>query len=172
MRVGLRIGLAIALCWLIASCSRESRPLAVYDLNGDGHADEWVYTYGKTGVKLALDSNFDGKPDLIETFQDGQLVEIDRDRNFDGKIDEVEQYRNGHLYMVATDDNYDGKPEVIDIYRRGKLAIAEYDPNATGAVQRADYYDDSGRLVRSVIRGKNDNHERLNDGLADLMRQD
>ena len=75
-------------------------------------------------------------------------------RNFDGKVDLVQQFSRGVLAREIHDDDFDGKPETIDTFRNGKLAIIERDPNERGIIEIAEYYDDSGKLIRREVRHK------------------
>jgi hypothetical protein len=135
-----------------SSCTRESAPTASYDRNGDGRTDEWQYKLGDGSIKIAVDTKSHGHPDLIRTYRDGQLVKLERDRNLDGQTDWIEEYDHGQLTRLTRDDNFDGKPETVNTYRHGKLALAEYDPDACGSVDRTDYFDDAGRLIRTELR--------------------
>jgi hypothetical protein len=153
-RRGLRTILALLAIFCVAaySCTRDSAPTASYDRNGDGRNDEWQYKLGDGTIKIAIDTNAHGRPDLIRTYRDGQLIRLERDRNLDGKTDWVEEYDRGQLSRLTRDDNFDGKPEIVNTYRHGKLALAEFDPDACGSVDRTDYFDDSGKLIRSELR--------------------
>jgi hypothetical protein len=115
-------------------------------------AGKYPVSHGET--QSTFDTNGDSRPDVIETYRNGDLIKIERDRNFDGRVDLLEEYQHGKLVRMVRDDNFDGKPETINTYRNGRLAIAERDPDACGSVDRADYYDDTGNLVRSEIRNK------------------
>jgi hypothetical protein len=166
---GCRLSL-IALGLIVASCNPLPHPTASHDTNGDGHIDEWVYTVGKSEIKVALDANHDGRPDTVKTFRDGQLVKVERDRNFDGRVDLIENYDRGHMSRVVSDDNFDGKPDTVKTYRNGKLAIVEHDPDETGSVASADYYDENGVLIRTVTRGKSPHATPLPDKFTALTK--
>jgi hypothetical protein len=64
-----------AILVFLLSCSPEPRPTATYDINGDGHVDEWVYTVSKSEIKIALDTNHDGRPDVVEKLLIGVKVD-------------------------------------------------------------------------------------------------
>jgi len=154
MRAGVGTMLALLTIFSVAasSCTRDTAPTAAYDRNGDGRTDEWQYKLGDGTIKIAVDTQAHGRPDLIRTYRDGQLIKLERDRNFDGQTDWVEEYDHGQLSRLTRDDNFDGKPETVNTYRHGKLALAEYDPDACGSVDRTDYFDDSGKLIRTELR--------------------
>lgn len=117
-----------------------------------GSNPEWKYKISQAVTQYTFDTNFDSRPDLIKTYRNNDLIKVEPDRNCDGRIDLVEEYQHGKLVRMVGDDNFDGKPETINTYRDGKLAIVEHDPDECGSVDRADYYADSGKLIRSGIR--------------------
>jgi hypothetical protein len=154
IRPGLRAMLALLCIFSLAAsaCTRDPDAIASYDRNRDGRVDEWQYRLDDGTIKIAVDSKGSGRPDLIRTYRNGQLIKLERDRNLDGHTDWVEEYDHGQLARLTRDDNFDGKPEIVDTYRHGKLALAEYDFDACGSVDRTDYFDDSGKLIRTELR--------------------
>jgi antitoxin component YwqK of YwqJK toxin-antitoxin module len=155
---GLRAMLALLCIFSLAAsaCTRDTGAIASYYRNRDGRVDEWQYRLDDGTIKIAIDTTGRGQPDLIRTYRNGELVKLERDRNLDGQTDWVEEYDHGKLTRLTRDDNFDGKPEIIDTYRHGKLVLAEYDLDACGSVDRTDYYtdyyDDSGKLIRTELR--------------------
>lgn len=143
---------ALALTVFLFSCSRSPVADAVYDRNGDGRPDEWVYRLSASEVKIEFDTNNDGRPDLTKFYKNNELVRVERDRNFDGRPDLVIEYDHGVITREIHDDDFDGKPESIKIFRNGKLAILELDPYERGAIDVAEYYDDQGHLIRRDVR--------------------
>ena len=152
MRVFTSICSATALILLLFSCSHSPVADAVYDRDGDGRPDEWVYRLSKGEVKEEFDTNGDGRPDLTRFYKNNVLVRVERDRNFDGRPDLVEEYDHGVIAREIHDDDFDGKPEAIKIFRKGKLAILELDPDERGAIDVAEYYDDEGHMIRRDVR--------------------
>lgn len=67
--------------------------------------------------KVQVDSNFDGKVDRIETYDNaGKPNKIEADNDFDGIMDETLVYQNGKPYKTEKDTNKDGKPDMwIDL---------------------------------------------------------
>src|SRR5229473_59062 len=135
------------------SCSREPEGTVTHR-GHDGHPDQWVYRINKDTYKIAIDTNGDGRPDVVKTYKDNQVVEIESDRNFDGHADLVQVYLHGDLIREIHDDDFDGKPEKIEEFRHGKLAIVERDPQERGYIDIIEYYDDSGKLIRREVRQK------------------
>ena len=102
--------------------------------------------------KFLIDTNGDGRPDVIRTYKDHELIEVESDRNFNGKVDLVQEYSRGVLVREIHDDDFDGKPESIRTFRNGKRAMIERDPQERGYVDVVEYYDDYGKLIRRELR--------------------
>jgi hypothetical protein len=113
-----------------------------------GRPDQWVYRINKDSYKILLDTNGDGRPDVVKTYNDHQLVKIESDRDFNGQVDLVQEYQHRVLIREIHDDDFDGEPETIKEFRHGKLAIVERDPKERGFIDIIEYYDDSGKLIR------------------------
>ena len=88
---------------------------------------------------LAVDTNHDGRPDLVEFDRnhDGHVDEVDLDRNHDGQVDEVIQDQNydGRPDTVTVDANFDGKAdyEATDTNNDGHFDTVHYDEPAGAA---------------------------------------
>lgn len=52
----------------------------------------------------------DSRPDVIQTYRNGDLIKIERKRKFDGRVDRLEEYEMGKAGSKGKDDNCDGKP--------------------------------------------------------------
>ena len=140
-----------ALAFGFMSCNPEP-DRTVTHRDRHGHPDQWVYRTDKDTYKIAIDTNGDGRPDVIKTYKDNELVEVESDRNFNGQVDLVQEYSHGVLIREIHDDDFDGKPEAIEEFRHGKLAIVERDPKERGYIDIVEYYDDSGKLIRREVR--------------------
>jgi hypothetical protein len=132
----------MALAFGFISCSREPDGMVTHR-GRDRRPDQWVYWIDKESYKIAIDTNGDAHPDVVETYKDDQVVQIESDRNFDGQTDLVQVYLYGDLIREIHDDNFDGKPERIEEFRHGRLAIVERDPQERGYIDIVEYYDDS-----------------------------
>ncbi len=137
------VGLAIS----ITSCSPEPYGSVTHRAH-NGQADRWIYQIGGDYYKISIDTNGDGKPDVVKTYRNDELIKVETDRNFDGQVDLVQEYSHGELIREIRDDDFDGKPETIKEYRKGKLAIVQRDPRETGYIEVVEYYDDLGKLIR------------------------
>jgi hypothetical protein len=96
-----------------------------FDFDFDGRFDAAFQLHERSGkpTKVERDSNFDGRYDLVEAYDDdGVLESVERDRNADGEPDLWEQYLRGKLVAVLYDDNYD---EEVD--RREEVDITDDD---------------------------------------------
>ena len=142
-----------ALAFVFISCSRAPEGTVTHR-GCDRRPDQWVYRIDKDSYKIAIDTNGDGRPDVVKTYKDQELVRIESDRNFNGQVDLVQEYSHGVLTREIHDDDFDGKPETIKEFRHGKLAIVEHDPRERGYIDIVEYYDDSGNLIRREVRKK------------------
>jgi len=141
-----------ALTLTLPSCSGNS-PGAVTHRDRNGRPDQWVRRIAPNEYQLAIDTNGDGKPDVIKTIRDNQVVEVAHDRNYNGEADLVQQYSHGVLQREIHDDNFNGRPEAIKTFRPdGTLALIERDPAERGTIDVIEYYDAAGHLTRRVVR--------------------
>ena len=149
-----RAALYVALALTLLSCDRGSHGVVTHR-GRDGRPDQWVRRVSRDEYQIAIDTNGDGKPDLIKDVKDDRIVEVESDRNFDGRIDLVQQYYNGVMVRETRDDDYDGKPETVKTFRpNGTLAIVERDPSERGVIDIVEYYDEAGHLTRREVRKK------------------
>ena len=114
-------------------------------------------------IRLVLDADGDGKPELIRFLDrsDEQLIRQEADRNYDGILDSWNQYEDGELATRVLDENDDGNPEVFETYRDGRVSLRELDRD-----------DDGVRDVFYRYRGESlieERHDANNDGTIDLV---
>lgn len=107
---------------------RTFRERATSDWNRDGRPDVWrtFDVFGRLET-LAIDTNFDGRSDIEESFDDGRIVRRESDRNFDDRVDRVESF-NPRTRLIAwsiTDDDFDGTADRRDVFHGGRLAFTE-----------------------------------------------
>jgi len=63
--------------------------------------------------EVKVDSNYDGKVDRIEHYDDnGQVVKAESDTDADGTMDEWTIFKNGQPLRGERDTNGDGKPDI------------------------------------------------------------
>ena len=134
------------------SCSRGNYGTVTHR-DRNGRPDQWIYRIDKDTYKISIDTNGDGRPDVVKTYKKSQLARVECDRNFDGKVDLFQEYSRGVLVREIHDDDFDGKPEAVRTFRpNGSLAMIELDPRERGFVDIVEYYDDSGKLLRRESR--------------------
>jgi hypothetical protein len=101
------------------------------DRNGDGRPDVWR-TYDREGrlTKVALDTNFDGRSDVLEYFDQGVLVRRETDRNFDGRVDLIESFDRVTHERVRTiaDLDYDGRADLLVLFDHGRAVYSKWAP--------------------------------------------
>ncbi len=109
------------------------------DRNHDGQPDLWCYYDAQhRPVRIELDTNFDGRPDEIEYFRDGHLVERDLDRNFDQQIDLVETFGAGETPVrTVADVDFDGRADLLVLFRDGQPVLTEWRNDGPPPVARA-----------------------------------
>ena len=130
-----------------------------YDLNHDKKPDDWK-TFkllpdpaapGKTLevlIKRELDTNFDGKPDVVTLFnEDGTRLKEQFDLDFDGKFDVVDHYEKGQLVRKETFHSSETRPDLVTYYEAGKKVRVERDTRGTGKVDTWEYFE-AGKLQR------------------------
>jgi hypothetical protein len=97
--------------------------LRTEDRNGDGRPDVWKY-YDDRGTLLhvAIDTNFDGRSDIDESFEQGQLVARQQDRNFDDRVDRIDTFdvSTGQLAVSTIDVDLDGRADEEVFFRDGR----------------------------------------------------
>lgn len=114
-------------------------------------------------IRLVLDADADGKPELIRFIDrdQGALIRQEADRNYDGILDSWHEYDAGTLTTRVLDENDDGNPEVFETYRDGRVSLRELDRD-----------DDGVRDVFYRYRGDSlveERHDADNDGTIDLV---
>ena len=83
-----------ALAFSFICCSGE--PYGTVAHRGrDGRPDQWLYRIDKNTYKISIDTNGDGRPDVIKTYRGNQIVQVESDRDFNGKVDLVQEYSRG-----------------------------------------------------------------------------
>jgi len=88
--------------------------------------------YDARGVlaERQLDTNGDGRPDVVEYYRDGALLRRDSDRNFNGVTDLVEDFdevTQEHVRSIV-DQDYDGTADLLLLYRHGEPVVSERAP--------------------------------------------
>jgi hypothetical protein len=107
------------------------------DLNGDGKIDIWeAYDEDGNVSKQVCDLDFDGKPDLVVTYEKGLLVKKELAPGFDGMARTVAYFENGKLVRKERDRSGAGKIDTWEYYENGELDRIGYDDDGDGQVDR------------------------------------
>jgi len=98
------------------------------DCNRDGRPDVWR-EYDSRGrlIRVEIDSNFDGRPDIAEYYERGVLVRRESDRNFNGQIDLLQDFDPDTHRVVRSvaDVDYDGVADLLTLFRDGRPVFSE-----------------------------------------------
>jgi hypothetical protein len=104
------------------------------DRNHDGRPDVWR-TYDRQGrlTEIALDTNFDGRSDVLEYYDQGALIRRETDRNFDGRVDLIESFdRITHERVRSIADvDYDGRADLLVLFRQGRTVYSKWAVHVT-----------------------------------------
>jgi hypothetical protein len=111
------------------STSLPHRSIRTEDLNRDGRPDVWR-AYGRDGriARIAVDTNFDGRSDVEELYENGILVRRQTDRNFDDQIDLVQDFDPATRQIVRslTDVNADGVADLLILFQNGTPVFSKW----------------------------------------------
>jgi len=107
------------------------------DLNGDGKVDVWeAYDEDGNVTTQAYDLDFDGKPDLVITYEKGQLVKKEYAPGFDGMARTTAYYEGGKLVRKERDTKGTGKVDTWEYWENGELDRVGVDLDGDGEVDR------------------------------------
>jgi hypothetical protein len=125
-----------------AGAALLSAPSAVRteDRNGDGRPDVWrVYDRRGQLVERVIDSNFDGRSDILEYYATGALVRRERSRHFDDRIDLVEEFdpRTHEHFRSIVDVDEDGTADLLVLFRAGHPIYAKWAATPPGTAPHA-----------------------------------
>lgn len=141
--------------------------LETLDVNNDKRLDTWLYFSGsgdnRALVQRRSDLNFDGKVDITQYFQSGQLSQEEVDLDFDGHVDMRSHYVNGVIERRELDFGFDGRTDLWMLYKSGQLQEKQRDSNYDGKPDIWEYYE-ADKLTR---RGRDINF----DGKVDVWEK-
>jgi hypothetical protein len=99
------------------------------DRNRDGRPDVWE-TVGPDGelVSVAIDTNFDGRPDVRLQYSGGDLVRLESDSNFDDRVDLVEEFDSVTHEIVRSviDVDKDGTADLLVLSQGGRPVFVKW----------------------------------------------
>jgi antitoxin component YwqK of YwqJK toxin-antitoxin module len=133
------------------------------DKNQDGKADtEVTFDEREEKKQLVSDSDFDGKKDIWQFYQDNKLSRVERDENKDGQVDLKVVYKKGIRVSLVKDGDSDGYFEITQTYDDPAWSmILDQDINADKICDLRSFY------VETVLRKKE--RDENSDGLVDCV---
>jgi hypothetical protein len=118
-------------------CDVGSSGAQKIDSNGDGKPDIIRVTSGGREVCRVVDLNNDNVPDSFIYFDgSGAIRRRESDFDRDGKIDEIAQFANGVVTRKDLETNLDGKLDTWDFYAGGKIHHRLRDSDGDGKVDQ------------------------------------
>jgi hypothetical protein len=125
------------------------------DLNRDGKSDAYVFLIVVDGVARIVrkenDLNDDRKIDIVRTMNErGELVQERLDTDFDGRIDLVVIFERGKIVRKENDTNFDSRVDVWRYFEKDAISRKEADLNYDGRVDYWEYFE-GGTLDRVGI---------------------
>ena len=113
----------------VVTVSPAGRRVRADDRNADGRPDVWRQydTQGRL-TEVAVDSNYDGRSDIQEYYDRGELVRRESDRNFDDRVDLIEEFdRTTHQQIRSVVDvDYDGTADLLVLFRDGQPVYVKH----------------------------------------------
>jgi hypothetical protein len=111
------------------------------DQNRDGRPDVWR-AYDRHGqlVKVAVDTDFDGRSDVHEYYEGGALIRRESDRNFNDQVDLIEEF-DGTTHEVVrsvVDVDFDGTADVLVLFKDGRPVFSKWAQPVAPATVSAD----------------------------------
>src|SRR5262249_9684184 len=99
------------------------------DRNHDGRPDVWR-SYDADGqlVSVALDTNFDGRSDVNEFYDNGALIRREIDRDFNNQVDLVQEFDPATRQIVRSisDIDADGVADVLLLFQDGQPVYSKW----------------------------------------------
>jgi hypothetical protein len=127
----LTIALSLAACLLAAFATLwlPTGRASTEDRNHDGRPDVWR-SYDADGqlVSIALDTNFDGRSDVNEFYDNGALIRREIDRDFNNQVDLVQEFDPATRQIVRsiTDIDADGVADVLLLFQDGRPVYSKW----------------------------------------------
>ena len=130
-RRALTLLLSVLVCTSAAlvSISAPAAWMRTEDLNRDGKPDVWrSYTSDGRLASVAVDTNFDGRSDVLEFYDDGALIRRESDRDFNDQIDLVQEFDQATQKIVRSvaDVNSDGVGDLLVLFQDGRPVYSKW----------------------------------------------
>jgi hypothetical protein len=128
-RLTIALGLAVCLLAAVATVWLPTGRPSTEDRNHDGRPDVWR-SYGADGqlVSVALDTNFDGRSDVNEFYDNGALIRREIDRDFNNRVDLVQEFDPATRQIVRSisDIDADGVADVLLLFQDGQPVYSKW----------------------------------------------
>ena len=131
----------------------------------------WIILFYLTNLAHAevsqVDSNFDGKIDVVRHYREGVVQREERDRDFDGRFELVNRYADGVLSQSSVHDGDLSAAWTVRVeYKAGRKTRQIEDRNRDGKTDLRSSFDEAGE---TILRSKDDADF---DGHFETTRQD
>lgn len=128
-RLTIAFGLAVCLLIVCAAVWLPGGRAFTEDRNHDGRPDVWrsYNTHGQL-VSVALDTNFDGRSDVNEFYDNGALIRRELDRDFNSLVDLVQEFDPATQQIVRSisDVDADGVADILLLFQNGQPVYSKW----------------------------------------------
>ena len=114
-----------------------------FDINKDGHPDEFHYVEQGMVYKTEEDRNYDGKVDQWYYYESDRVIRSESDDNFDGRVDGWARFKDRNHYQVKYDNDFDGISDATYYFENGIRQRADWHPGASPIIMRRVIYKNS-----------------------------
>jgi hypothetical protein len=129
------------------------------DRNRDGRPDVWR-SYARDGrvARIAVDTNFDGRSDVEEFYEDGALIRRESDRDFNDQIDLVQEFDRATQQIVrsVSDVNFDGVADLLVLFQDGRPVYSKWAQVVRALPLRAADIADTSRTGSQPLKSLSD----------------
>jgi hypothetical protein len=134
------------------ACDITSSSAEKLDTNGDGKPDIVRVMSGGREVCRMVDLNHDNKPDSFIYYDtNGAIRRRESDFDRDGRIDEIDYFVNGVIVRKDRETNLDGKLDTWDFYEGGKIHHRMRDSDGDGKVDQWWTWPNPDKIECAVI---------------------
>jgi hypothetical protein len=151
--------LAVVVCALVCSMTAllAGRPLGAVrteDRNRDGRPDVWrSFDHHGRIARISVDTNFDGRSDVEEFYEDGALVRRQTDRDFNDRIDLVQHFDASTrlLERSLTDVDADGVADLLVLFHEGQPVYQKYAESSATELVRVSVQTSGDRTEDDLL---------------------
>jgi len=129
----------------------DENPLKiVLDTNGNGVPDQWQQYENDSLKWFESDRNDDGKTDLKIFYIDGEKQRLIKDDDFNEFFEITQKFdQDGWNVVIELDSDENKIVDLIFFYTAEGLSRKDMDENGDGRIDFREYYDSSGRMIKS-----------------------